>query len=266
MTIIASMIQESLPYLMETEVDTLKGRRLEAGDFHSFVTKDPVRTLLRWMGDPVKTRTELERSGAEWNSFCAVCRDDFGFNPEKDGAITAAEKLSSGKASWQLAWRRFKEAPGSYPGVKNLLESMPPQQLFMFEGPGEYKLNEYSPKSNRLEEERLERDLCALSSASQKDALAKIRSLADEHASRASWVWATLGESPLAIAIRHLRNLVKTIETSGNPNHMGGIGRILRDSRVESRLERVGSPERSKVQCCRQGSDRCCSGCLSSMA
>lgn len=210
-------IQESLPYLMETEVDTLKGRRLEAGDFHAFVTKDPVRTLLRWMGDPVKTRTELERSGAEWSSFCAVCRDDFGFNPEKDGAITAAEKLSSGKACWQLAWRRFKEAPGSYPGVKNLLESMPPQQLFMFEGPGEYKLNEYSPKSNRLEEERLERDLCALSSASQKDALAKIRSLADEHASRASWVWATLGESPLAIAIRHLRNLAETIETSGNP-------------------------------------------------
>ncbi len=211
-------IQESLPYLMEIEVNTLKGRRLEAGDFHAFVTKDPVRTLLRWMGDPVRTKTELELSGAEWSSFCAVCRDDFGFNPEKDGVITAAERLSSGKASWQLAWRRYKEAPRSYPGVKDLLESMPPQQLPMFERPGEYKANEFSPKSNRLEEERLERDLCALSSVSQKDALAKIRSLAAEHSPRASWVWATLGESLLANAIGHLRNLADVIDASGNPS------------------------------------------------
>lgn len=85
-------IQESLPYLMEIEVDTLQGRRLEAGDFRAIVTKDPVRTLLRWMGDPVSTRAELEKSGAEWSSFCAVCRDDFGFNPGKDGAITASAR------------------------------------------------------------------------------------------------------------------------------------------------------------------------------
>jgi len=211
-------IQESLPYLMEIEVDALKGRRLEAGDFRAIVTKDPVRTLLRWMGDPVKTKTELEKSGAEWSSFCAVCRDTFGFNPEKDGAITAAEKLSSGKPSWQLAWRRYKEAPRSYPGVKDLLEALPPQQLSMFEGPGEYKVSEYNPGSNRQEEQRLEKALCALSSVSQKDALAKIHTLAAEHVLRASWVWAALGESPLAIAIGHLRNLTEVIDASGNPS------------------------------------------------
>jgi len=210
-------IQEGLPYLMEIEVASLNGRRLEAGDFRAIVTKDPVRTLLRWMGDPVKIRAELEKSGAEWVSFCAVCRDTFGFNPEKDGAITAAEKLSSGKASWQLAWRRYKEAPRSYSGVKDLLETLPPQQLPMFEAAGEYRASEYRPKSNRQEEERLERDICALSSASQKDALAKIPSLADEHAPRALWVWATLGESPLAIAIGYLKNLAEFIEASGNP-------------------------------------------------
>ncbi len=210
-------IQESLPYLLEVEMDTLRGRRLEAGDFHAFVTKDPVRTLLRWMGDPINTKNDLEQSGAEWSSFCAVCRDEFGFNPEKDGAITAAERLSSAKASWQMDWRRYKEAPRSYPGVKSLLESLPPQQLSMFEGPGEYRVSEYSPFTNRQEEQRLEKALCALSTVSQKDALSKIRSLADEHALRASWAWVTLGESPLAIAIIHLKNLAESIETSGNP-------------------------------------------------
>ena len=80
-------IQESLPKLLEIELDALQGRKLEAGDFRAIITKDPAQTLLRWMGDPVKIKLELEKSGSEWTSFCAVCRDAYGFNPEKDGAI-----------------------------------------------------------------------------------------------------------------------------------------------------------------------------------
>ena len=211
-------IQESLPKLLKIELDALQGRKLEAGDFRAIITKDPALTLLRWMGDPVKIKLELEKSGSEWTSFCAVCRDAYGFNPEKDGAITAAEKLTSAKVSWELAWGRYKEAPRSYPGVKDLLESLPPEQMGIFETPGEYKPSEYKPSFNRQEEERLEKALCALSSASPKDALAKIHSLATEHSPRASWVWATLGESPLAMAIGHLRDLADVIEASGNPS------------------------------------------------
>ena len=216
-------IQESLPKLLEIELDALHERRLEAADFRAVVTKDPVRTLLRWMGDPVKTKMELEKSGSEWISFCAVCRSTYGFNPEKDGAITAAEKLSSAKASWQLVWGRYKEAPRSYPGVKDLLESLPPEQMSIFEAPGEYKRSEYKPSFNRQEEDRLEKALCSLSSASPKDALAKIHSLAGEHSPRACWVWATLGESQLAIAIGYLHELAEIIETSGNPSTWEGL-------------------------------------------
>ena len=70
-------IQESLPKLLEVELDALQGRKLEAGDFRAIVTKDPVRTLLRWMGDPGKIKLELEKSGSEWTSFRAVCRDAY---------------------------------------------------------------------------------------------------------------------------------------------------------------------------------------------
>ncbi len=203
-------IQESLPKLLETELDALKGRKLEAGDFRAIVTKDPVRTLLLWMGDPDKIKLKLEKSGSEWTSFRAVCRDAYGFDPEKDGAITSAEKLSSGKSQWELVWGRYKEAPRSYPGVKELLES--PGQIALFE-----KASEYKPSSNRQEEGRLETDLCALSSTSSKDALAKIQALATDHTERSTWVWATLGESPLAIAIGHLRDLAEIIQASGNP-------------------------------------------------
>lgn len=203
-------IQECLPALLEVAVDDLRNGKLEAGDFRAIITKDPVRTLLHWMSNPNKVKLELERSGAEWTSFCAICRDSYGLDPEKDGAITAAEKLAGGKAAWALVWDRFKEAPRPYPGIKELLESITPTSLFD-------EVSEYNPRSNRKEEERLQTDLLALSSASPKDAIAKIKTLASEHAHRTTWVWATLGESPLSLAIGHLRDLAEIIQVAGNP-------------------------------------------------
>lgn len=204
-------IQECLPALLKVEEDSLRGGKLEAADFRAIITKDPVRTLLQWMNNPIKIRQELEQSGSEWASFCAVCRDTYQIDPENDGVITATEKLTGSSSAWCLAWERFKEAPRSYQGVKYLLESLPPASLF--EPPTEYK-----PLSNRKEEERLEADLLSLSSATPKDALVKIKALAAEHAHRTKWVWTSLGESPLAQAIVHLKELAEIVESSGNPS------------------------------------------------
>lgn len=204
-------IQESLKNLLEVEPEALQGRKLEAGDFRAILVKDPVRTLLRWMDNPGKIKQELEKTGSEWASFCSVCRNDYGFNPEKDGAITAAEKLSAGKGGWPLVWQRFKETPRAYPGVKILLESKKQKALFE-------KRSEFNPHYNRNEEDRLEKDLLELASASPKDAIKKIKALAAEHVERSSWVWVSLGESQLALAIGHLRDLAEVVETSTNPS------------------------------------------------
>jgi hypothetical protein len=203
-------LQESLRALLDMEVATLRGRKLEAADFRALVTKDPVRTLLRWMGDPARIQQELERAGSEWASFRAVCRDSYGFDPEKDGVLTAAEKLTQGKTAWSLVWERYKEAPRAYPGIQQRLESLPP--LSLFEEPSEYQ-----PRTNQHAEKRLETDLLALATVSPQAALAKIKTLAAEHATRATWVWATLGESPLALAMGHLCEAADIIQTSGTP-------------------------------------------------
>ena len=203
-------IQECLRPLLKVEVDALKAGKLEAADFRELVTPDPARTLLRWMSDPVRVKQEQEKAGVAWASFCAVCRKNYHFDPEKDGAITAAEKLTSGKGAWPMVWQRYKDAPRLYPGVKGLLEAISPSSLF--EAPSEHR-----PLSNRKEEERLENDLLALASVPHSDALAKIKALADEHAPRAKWVWAALGDSPLALAIGYLRELAETVESTGNP-------------------------------------------------
>jgi hypothetical protein len=204
-------IQECLQALLKTEADNLKAGRLEAADFRELVTPDPARTLLRWMSDPARSKHEQEKAGAAWPSFCAVCRKNYHFDPEKDGAITAAEKLTSGKGAWLMVWHRYKEAPRNYPGVKGLLESMAPSELFE-------EASEYRPLSNRKEEELLEADLLALATLPQKESIARIKGLAGDHTLRATWVWATLGESPLAQAIGHLRELVEIVESTGNPN------------------------------------------------
>jgi hypothetical protein len=204
-------IQECLQALLKADVDTLKAGRLEAADFRELVTPDPARTLLRWMSNPARVKQEQEKAGATWSSFCAVCRKNYHFDPEKDGAITAAEKLTCGKAPWIMVWQRYKEAPHNYPGVKGLLESIAPSELFE-------EASEYRPLSNRKEEERLEADLLALATVPQNEALTKIKALAAEHSPRARWVWASLGESPLAQAIGHLRELVEIVESTGNPN------------------------------------------------
>jgi len=203
-------LQESLRALLEIEVETLHGRKLEAADFRALVTKDPVRTLLRWMGDPVGIRQELERAGSAWASFQAVCRDSYGFDPEKDGVLTAAEKLTRGKAAWSLVWERYKEAPRAYPGIQQRLEALTP--LSLFEEPSEYQ-----PRTNQQAEARLAADLLALATVSAPEALAKIKTLAAEHAARATWVWAILDEAPLALAIGHLHTAADLIQISGTP-------------------------------------------------
>ena len=204
-------IQECLQALLKVEVSSLKTGKLEAADFRELVTPDPARTLLRWMSDPVRIQQEMMNAGSGWTTFCAVCRKTYHFDPEKDGAITAAEKLTSGKGAWPTVWQRYKDSYPHFPGVKPLLESLAPTRLFA------EKASEYKPLSNRREEELLAKELLQLESLPHKDALAKIKALAAEHGPRAKWVWAAMGESPLAMAMENLATLVATVDSTGTP-------------------------------------------------
>jgi hypothetical protein len=50
-------IHECLKALLEVDVDELRGKKLEGGDFRAIVAaKDPERMLLRWMDDPGKVK------------------------------------------------------------------------------------------------------------------------------------------------------------------------------------------------------------------
>lgn len=203
-------IQECLRALLGVEVADLQGHKLEATDFRATVTKDPTRTLLKWMGAPDKIKANLSATESQWTNFRAVCTSTYKFDPVADGPLVAAEKLSEGKGAWPLVWQLYKDAPRAYPGLRDLLAKLKPMDLFN-------QAVEYRPLWNQQAEESLEKDLMAMGGAPLKDAPAKIQELAAQHGHRADWVWAVLGESPLARAIVRLREVAEVIQAGGNP-------------------------------------------------
>lgn len=187
----------ALPLLADAPLDGLRDRRLEAEDFDRLAVTDPKRDLLRWMDDEEGFR----RSGDDgrWRSFCAVCRAELQFDPEKQAPADAAASLAEGSGKWGAVWERFRESPQLYPGVSVLLRSI----LLPLLARG----SERDPRSNSEAEARLRHDLEQVAGLPQADAIARVLVLEEEHGQRRSWAWAQLGESPFAVALEPLARL-----------------------------------------------------------
>lgn len=196
------VLAEQLENVLRTPIADLTDRRLEAPDFHALTTSDPTRSLLQWMSAPEVAK---EWKAAEWKSFCGIAKQQFGLDPEKDGALTAAERLAEGpNKQWNQAWRRYQEAPQAYPGVRDLLLRVKPKGLFAAH-------DERLPQVNRDKEAALRSALLTLGELPYKEALAKLTEQCEEHAKRAKWVWAILDEAPLATAAFHLGVMAERI-------------------------------------------------------
>jgi hypothetical protein len=90
-----------------------RGRRLEASDFDILLSSDPVRDILDWLNQPDGVQ---ERWGRErWEAFCARCQSDYGFHPQTDGALTAAElsQRAPGRPPGTRSGRGSPKRPGS---------------------------------------------------------------------------------------------------------------------------------------------------------
>lgn len=196
--------QRSLPLLAETPLDGLRGHRLEADDFDRLAVSDPTRDLLRWMG--VGDAFRKAEGEARWKAFCGVCNSDFKFDPDKQSPSDAAFALVEGNDKWANVWQRFKEAPKLYPDVAKLLrETATP--LFHRDG-------ERDAGGNTTAEQKLRASLEALANKPHAAALAEVGSLEAEHGKRREWVWAELGECPLAGALAPLARLATGANTT----------------------------------------------------
>lgn len=233
-------LRSALSVLAQTPVSQLIGKRLGAVHFDAIVVGDTPRDLLTWIGRGSDLKTEW---GSErWHAFRSRCRDDFGFDPEKEAPLYAAEHLGKrdGK-SWGQLWNRFCEAPGIYAGVRDRLDQAQPTDVMAFEP-------ETWPGENAKREESLRKALISLKDTPPHNARQTIAELEKEHAPRRKWVWAKTGEAPLALSLKSLNRLAES--TRAIPS-FGAIDDFVRwyrelgweaDSAVLHALQDIVSP------------------------
>ena len=197
-----SAMLSSLRYLAETPAQYLMNRRLEAEDFNKLAVPDPVRNVLLWMIAPERFREGCDQS--QWNAFCGLCRAQFNLNPESDDVSVAAKRIIRDGGAWDEIWRRFSEAPANYLGMSDLLRV---PQL----GQGEFPLDlARQPSVNDDAEDTLRTGLESALALKHLDACQRVLELEGLHGNRRKWVWAQVGESPLAIALQPLAALARS--------------------------------------------------------
>lgn len=202
-------LQRALPVLLSQPVESLRGRRLEASDFDALLVPDVIRDLLIWLDRPDETQHSWNSD--RWEAFCNNCREQFDLDPEHDDPLTACEKLAAGTGSWETVWARFKESPRSYPKLPTLLRRAKPEtsgDLFFSD------VVEAWPQDNERMENDLRNKLLRFAQESPAHALEAIEQLETIHAKRREWVWAELGEAPLAQALGGLYKMAQAQKTS----------------------------------------------------
>lgn len=224
----------ALDALMDTPIEQLTGKYLEAADFDHLLVADPVRDVLAWMNDPAGTRSSW--AGGRWAAFAARCRQDLGLHPEKDGELTAAERLAARQGVWAQVWERYADAHARYPHVLELLRrvGMPPD---MFADSVGY------PKANDDAEAQLRAELDGLAQVSRTDAQKMVDSLEDRHGGRRHLLWAQMGLAPLAQALEHL----KTIASLASATRNGSVEEMAQ--RYREQLWRIDSAAVSAMGC-----------------
>ena len=196
----------ALPKLFVEPIAQLNGRRLDADFLNGMLAPDANGLVLRWLSDPEAFKKS--RTAAEWQAFCEQCKTDFKLDPTKDGALQAAQLLASRVNEWGKVWRRFAEAPASYPGVVEWLRRAAPKETSMFDSA------EVWPDIDKREEARLSRALETLVDRPQLEVIGRVIELESQHGKRRDYVWQKLGLSPLVTALEPLARLAGLCGTS----------------------------------------------------
>lgn len=193
-------LNSALPEVSELHVAYLEGRRLDADDFNRLLADDLERDVLRWMADADRTRNHMGSNS--WRAFCACCRQELELDPEADADVDAAVKLVNGTGEWGKVWNRFAEAPDVYAGVVDVLRRTRPS--------GEIPLDrDRWPDLNAEDEEEARRTLADAVELSPKEARVAVAELESAHGPRREWLWARLGESPVAQVLEPLARLAE---------------------------------------------------------
>jgi hypothetical protein len=188
----------ALVKLADELIETMhRAAPIRSGYLNGLLHPDEVKSVLRWLNDPVGFRAAADPTG--WAAFVGLCKTRYEFDPEKDGPITAAQLLGQRGGMWDTVWRRFAEAPATYTAVPDALRKGRPANLLpLIDSPESW------PQENETAEAELRKALLDLGALDAEAARAAVIELEREHGQRRGWVWSQMGQAPLAAAIAHL--------------------------------------------------------------
>lgn len=212
-------LARALPEVAVTPLAQLRDRHLESADFDRLLSRDPVRDLLRWMGDPEGTREPMGASG--WVAFVNQTRERLGFDPSHEPDVRAGELFGRGEGPWEEVWERFAESPTAFPGIESLLRRSRPSGVLALD-------RERWPDLNDAAEGELRQALDRLPGRPHADACRIVAELERDHAPRRSWVWTRLGQSPLVgvlDALAHLATAAGQAIGGATPTEIAAIYR-----------------------------------------
>ena len=144
------------------------------------------------------------------------CKSQLAFSPDDDGILTGAAKLAAHEGPWHPVWERYCEAPNRYPNVPQKIRQcrMPDLNLF-----SNSKTHGSWPQWNEAQENDLRNSLKSLKNLPEHEARKRIIELNKKHKNRRKLVWAEIGESQVALALKYLAKLAEHTKSpiaSGN--------------------------------------------------
>src|SRR3546814_6253483 len=114
---------------------------------------NPVRDVLHWMNAP--DAAQRQWGDVLWKVFIKRCKVDFGFDPQADGVLAAAEHLAQGEGKWRVVSDLYHDSYASFPGVFELLAKLQPPAQDLF--PDENLLAAYRSEEHTSELQSLMR-------------------------------------------------------------------------------------------------------------
>lgn len=230
-------LQRALPVLIKAKVGTLRKDRIDADYINHLLAPDFPQAILSWLNS---SKAFKNKSKEAWAAFVDQSEKEFGFHPEKDGELRAAQLLAQRKEPWDCVWDRFKEAPQNYPGVIKFLSGLDPPLAYS----NEDELEPYV-QINDAQEKKLSEALLELKSKRRDEVALKVNELEKTHGHRREWVWTKTGRSQLALALEHMVTLSKRTDKPLNASNANDLAELYNDNGKEVDAELLGS-----LACC----------------
>jgi hypothetical protein len=166
---------------------------------YGFLFPNAIPAILKWLCQGERYMQSLPADQVA--VFVSICRSRFRFEPDVKNVKAIAEQLGAQRNQWKIVWRHYADAPRRYPEIAELLRHAKPDDL----GAGMFQYPEESwPQVNEAQEDELRAELEKAARLAPQAASAKLEALEKKHGLRRQWVWAELGQAPLAAALPHL--------------------------------------------------------------